>query len=167
MNASLYELSLEYEYLMSIADDPDLDPQVFEDTLEALSGEIEDKADGYAKVIAGLTSISNGLKSEEDRLAARRRTIERNIERMKKNLTGAMIMTGKTKFKTDLFSFNVQKNPPKVVIDDPSRIYPEYLVELEPKVDTMAIRNALKSEDEAPLWVGIAHLEQTEGVRIR
>lgn len=164
---SLYRLSLEYEYLMSIADDPDMDPQVFEDTMEGLSGEIEDKADSYAKVIANLTALSNGLKSEADRLTARRRAIDNNIDRMKANLKAAMLLTGKTKFKTELFSFGIQKNPPKVVIDDPSRIYPEYLIEQDPKVDTMAIRNALKDDAEAPLWEGIAHLEQTEGVRIR
>lgn len=163
---TLYDLTQEYAYLMSIADDPDLDPQVFEDTLEGLSGEIEDKADGYAKVISGLTSQMNGLKWEIDRLTARRRAIENNIARMKENLKMAMISTGKTQFKTTAFSFNIQKNPPSVVVDAPqlADIPFEYLVLQEPKIDKVKLKDDLKAGKDLE---GIAHLEQTEGVRIR
>lgn len=164
---TLYELTNEYLSLLEMAEDPDCDPEIFEDTMEGLDGEIEDKADGYAKVIAELSSQTVPLKNEIDRLTARKRAIENNIARMKDHLKRTMIATGKTKFKTDLFSFGIQKNPPKVVIDDPSRIYQEYLIEQEPKVDTMAIKNALKNADEAPLWEGIAHLEQDASLRIR
>lgn len=164
---TLYELTAEYQQLLDLAEDPDIPEEALADSLEALGMDIEDKADGYAKVIAQLNADASALKAEIDRLTARKRTIERNVDRMKDSLKTAMILTGKTKFKTDLFSFGIQKNPPKVVIDDPSRIYPEYLIEQDPKVDTMAIRNALKDDAEAPLWEGIAHLEQTEGVRIR
>jgi len=164
---TLYELTAEYQQLLELAEDPDIPEEALADSLEALGMDIEDKADGYAKVIAQLNADATALKAEIDRLTARKRTIERNVDRMKESLKTTMILTGKTKFKTELFSFGIQKNPPKVVIDDPSRIYPEYLIEQDPKVDTMAIRNALKDDAESPLWEGIAHLEQTEGVRIR
>lgn len=164
---TLYELTAEYYSLLLYAEDPETDPQTFADTLEGLGGEIEDKADGYAKVIAELNSEATKLKAEIDRLTARKRAIEQNVTRMKDSLKQAMLMTGKTKFKTDLFSFNIQKNPPRVVIDDPTHIPEAYLILQEPKVDTIGIKNALKSADEAPLWEGIAHLEQDEGVRIR
>lgn len=149
---TLYELTAEYQQLLELAEDPDIPEEILADSLEALGMDIEDKADGYAKVIAQLNADASALKAEIDRLTARKRTIERNVDRMKESLKTAMILTGKTKFKTELFSFGIQKNPPKVVIDDPSRIYPEYLIEQDPKVDTMAIRNALKDDTEAPLW---------------
>lgn len=164
---TLYELTAEYLEVLLLAEDPDISEEVIADTLEDIGFNIEDKADGYAMVIAQLNADVTALKAEENRIATRRRTIENNIDRMKRYLTGAMVATGKTKFKTDLFSFNVQKNPPKVVIDDPSRIYDGFLIPQEPKIDTVAIRNELKDPDAAAVWEGIAHLEQTEGVRIR
>lgn len=153
--------------LLALMEDPDTDPQIIEDSLEAISGEIEVKADGYARVMAELEARKAAVKAEKDRLAALESSLGKNIDRMKESLKTSMIATGKTKFKTDLFSFSVQKNPPKVVIDDPSRIPEAYLIPQDPKIDTAAIKNALKDADEAPLWEGIARLEQGESLRIR
>ena len=164
---TLYELTNEYLQLLDMAEDPDVDPVVLFDTMDGIGGEIEMKADGYAKVIRQLEADIEGLKAEENRISRRRKIMENNIKFMKNRLTDAMIATGKTKFKTELFSFNIQKTPPRVVIDDPTHIPEAYLILQEPKVDTIGIKNALKSADEAPLWEGIAHLEQDEGVRIR
>ena len=164
---TLYELQEQYQTLLALGEDPDTDPEVFADTMEAIEGEIEDKADGYAIVMTELKGKRALLKAEIDRLTARMKACDTSIDRMNENLKNAMISTGKTKFKTDRFSFNIQKNPPKVVIDDPSRIPEAYLIPQEPKIDTAAIKNALKDADEAPLWEGIGHLEQGESLRIR
>ena len=88
--------------------------------------------------------------------------IENNIKNLKQALETAMRATGKTKFKTDLFSFNIQKNPPKLVIDKPEEIPEEYLIPQEPKINSKAIKDMLK-EKELPF----AHLEQSESLRIR
>ena len=165
--STLYELTGQMQALLALMEDPDTDPQIIEDSLEAVSGEIEAKADGYARVMAELEARKAAVKAEKDRLAALESSLGKNIDRMNESLKMSMIATGKTKFKTDLFSFSVQKNPPKVVIDDPSRIPEAYLIPQEPKIDTAAIKNALKDADEAPLWDGIARLEQGESLRIR
>ena len=165
--STLYQLTGQYQFLLSLMEDPDTDPQIVEDSLEAISGEIEAKADGYAMVRAELMNQSAFLKAEIDRLTARKRVIDKNTERLTENLQNSMISTGKIKFKTPLFSFSIAKNPPKVVIDDPRRIPEAYLIPQEPKIDTAAIKNALKDADEAPLWEGIARLEQGESLRIR
>ena len=109
--ASLYELTDEYLTVLEMAEDPDVDPEVFSDTLDAVGGEIEVKADGYARVMKTLESQVAGLKAEEARLGARRKVLEGNIDRMKRSLQQAMEITGKTKFRTELFSFGIQKNP--------------------------------------------------------
>lgn len=44
-----------------------------------------------------------------------------------------MQLTGKTKFKTELFSFGIQKNPPAVVIDNEEDIPKEYYIPQDPK----------------------------------
>ena len=89
--------------------------------------------------------------------------MENNLRRMKENLEDAMLVTGKTKFKTDLFSFAIQKNPKSVMIDDISRIPKEYLIEQEPKVD----KAKLKADLTAGITLEGAHLEQSESLRIK
>ena len=44
--ATLYELTDEYRMLLEMAEDPDIDLVTLNDTLEGLTGEIEDKAEG-------------------------------------------------------------------------------------------------------------------------
>lgn len=162
---TLYELTEQYLQLLAFAEDPDVDPQVISDTLEGLDGDIEEKADGYAKVIRQLEADEAALKAEIDRLTARKRTIGNSIDRMKEHLKQAMILCEKPKFKTELFSFGIQKNPPKVVVDHPEEVPAGWLIQQEPKIDTAAIKEALQSNDE--LACQIAHLEQGESLRIR
>lgn len=161
--ATLYELTADYQNILDMAEDPEIDSEVIADTLESLDYEIEEKADGYAKVIRQLMADSEGYKTEISRLTARKQTIDNNIARLKKSLEAAMIATNKRKFKTNLFSFNIQKNPASVVIDSTIYIPDEYLIEQEPKIDKERIKEDLKNGVE----VEGAHLEQTESIRIR
>lgn len=162
-NATLYDLTGAWLDLYDMADDPDVDAEVWFDTIEGLEGEIEDKADGYAKVITQLTADSLAIKDEEDRLYNRRKTIENRIRNMKDRLQQMMELTGKTKFKTPLFSFNIQNNPASVVIDDESKVPKRFWIQQEPKLDKQAIKELLKDG----ITCDYAHLMQTQGLRIR
>lgn len=159
---TLYELTNEYMTLLEMAEDPDVDPDAFQDTLEGLEGEIEIKADGYAKIIKQLEMQMDGCANEIKRLQSVKKAYENNIQRMKDHLEASMIATGKTKFKTDLFSFGIQKNPASLVIDDEKVIPVEYLV-IKQEANKSAIKEAIKAGEEFE-W---AHLEQTESLRIR
>ena len=161
--SSLYDLTEQFQELLSMALDPDVDEQALADTMEGIECEIEEKADGYAKVIKSLEADVEALKVEEARLAGRRKNISANIDRMKRALESSMRATGKTKFKTTFFSFGIQKNPPALKIDMPDRVPDEFLIPQEPKVDSAAIKKELK-EGVAYDW---CHLEQSESLRIR
>lgn len=160
--ASLYELTGEYKAVMAMAEDGETDPQVITDTLESIAGEIEVKADGYAKIIKMLDIQAKGIKSEEERLANMRKSLENNIARMKKSLETSMIETGNKKFKTPLFSFNIQKNPPTLVIDDFDKIPEKFLIPQPAKIDNKELKDFIKDNP-----VPFAHLEQGESLRIR
>ena len=161
--STLYKLTEAYQELLSMALDPDTDPEALADTMEAIDGEIEFKADGYAKVMKTLDADVSAIKTEIARLTERKKSIETNIDRMKRALESSMRATGKTKFKTTLFSFGIQKNPPALKIDMPDRVPDEFLIPQEPKVDSAAIKKELK-EGAAYDW---CHLEQSESLRIR
>ena len=160
---TLYEMTDNYKVVLEMAQNPDIDEQAIKDTLEAIQGDIKEKADGYAKVIKELSADTDKITAEIKRLTDRKNTIQNNIAYMKQSLTSAMTVTGNTKFRTDLFSFNIQKNPPALVVDDEKAIPQEYLIPQEPKVDKKAIIDFLKGGNDVPY----AHIEQSEGVRIR
>lgn len=164
--ANIYELTQDYLRLLEMAEDPELDPEVIADTFEGIEGELEIKAENYAKVMKNLEGDIAALKAEEERLAKKRKAIENNIKRMKGTLQEAMELTGKTKFKTELFSFGIQKNAPSVVIDaaDIRDIPEDYLKFKEPEVDKTAIKNAINA---GVNFEGLAHLEVSQSLRIR
>lgn len=164
--ASLYELTDDYLALLEMAEDPDMDEQALMDTMEGIEGEIEIKAEGYAKVIRTLEGDAAACDAESKRLRNKKQTIENNIKRMKSALQMAMEVTGKHKFKTPLFSFNIQKNTPSVVMDEQyiENIPERFLVRKDPEINRKAIKDAINAGEDLE---GLAHLEQTESLRIK
>ena len=162
----LYELSEQYQILQEMAYDPEVDEETLKDTMEGLWGENEEKADGYARIIFSMKADIEILKKEEERLRLRRKSLENRSELLKNNLEANMRYIGKTKFRTALFSFNIQKNGglQPLVIDGLIEDIPgKYLIAQEPVPDNKAIRELLK--DKQVEW---AHLEpQGESLRIR
>lgn len=164
--ATLYSLTDDYLTLLEMAEDPDIDEQALKDTMEGIEGALEIKAEGYAKVIRTLEGDAAACDAESKRLRNKKQAIERNIDRMKKALQYSMVQTGKTKFKTALFSFGIQKNPASVVMDEQyiENIPERFLIHKDPEINRAAIKSAIKAGEDVG---GIAHLEQTESLRIR
>ena len=160
---TLYELTGQYRELLDMAECGDVDPDVLRDTLEAVGGEIEDKAENYACIIKQLEADAVALKTEEDRMAARRKSIENNIKNMKQTLQNVMYATGKTKFKSNLFSFWIQKNPSSLFIADMDRVPERFMIPQPDLPDNTAIREYLKEHGDQS-W---AQLQQGESLRIR
>jgi len=167
--ASLYDLTGDYARFSELMEMEELTPEqaeMLKDALDNMVVDIEDKLENYAKIIKNFESDIEGLKAEETRLASKRKTLENNIKNMKARMTDAMIATGKTKIKGSLFSFNMQKNTPSVVIDEAyiENIPSEYLIAQEPKIDKKKLSDDLKAGKDLD---GVAHLEQTQTIRIR
>ena len=161
---TLFDIVGDYRKLLEFAMEAgEEEAQALADTMEAIEGEFEDKADNYAKVISALHATADSLDAEIKRLQSRKTAMNNNADRIKKNLEKAMIATGKEKFKTTLYSFGIQNNPASVVIDDDASIPTEYRIPQPDKIDKKAIGDFLKSGNE----VNFAHLEQSQSLRIR
>lgn len=158
--ATLYELTGQFQQLLQMIEDGEYEYQTLAGTFESIEGEIEYKADGYAKVIKEIEGNVATIKNEIDRLSNKKSVLENSIKTLKQTLEKAMIDTEKTKFKTELFSFGIQKNPARLVID--GQVPEEYLIPQEPKVDNSKIKDLLKAQE-----LDFAHLEQSESLRIR
>ena len=161
--STLYELTAEYNEVLEMMDNPDIDVQCVLDTLEGIEGEIEIKADNYAKIIKEAEGKTAMLDGEISRLTERKNAIKSRIAGMKQSLMLAMKSVNKEKFKTDLFSFSIQKNPPSVILDKPESVPEKYLTPQSPTVNKKEILAAIKDGAD----FDFAHIEQSEGVRIR
>ena len=164
--STLYELTEQYQKLLELADDPDIELDVFQDTLDGLTGEIENKANGYGAVIRELEADTDALDAEIRRLTTRKAKKKEVISRMKESLKRAMEMTDKPRIQTALFTFSIKRNPPSVVMetDDWRRVPEEFLKTSDPTIDKAKVKEALKNGE---LFPGVAHLEQTDRLDIR
>jgi phage host-nuclease inhibitor protein Gam len=141
--------------------DADADQEAIQDTLEAIDGSIEEKADNYAYIIKELDSQMDMLKKEADRLKTLVGTISNNKDRLRSNLLNAMQTTGKLKFKTDRHSFSVRNSQSVDVFNE--ELIPDEYKKIEIKVSKTDISNALKNGGE----VAGAQLIEKQSVAIR
>lgn len=161
--SNLYELNQNYEKVLNMLYDEDIDEQMVLDTLESIEGEIEDKADGYAKIIKELEAKQNARKEEAKRLTESAKVFENRVKALKQNLFNTMKSTGKTKFATDLFSFNIAKNGGKQTLTIDGNVPEEYTKTIIEN-DTDKIRADLEAGKKLPF----AHLEpRGESLRIK
>ena len=161
--SSLYELTNNYEEILNMLYQDDIDEQMILDTLESIEGNIEDKADNYAKIIKELEIKANARKEEAKRLTDSSKIFENRVKILKSNLYNTMKLTGKTKFATNLFSFNIVKNGGKQTLTIDSDV-PEEYTKTVIENDTDKIRQALEEGKE----LSFAHLEaRGESLRIK
>lgn len=160
---NLYKLTAVYQRLQNqIEQGEDV-----EGILAVIGDELEAKADGYARVIRNMEAQASAFKEEEKRIAENRKRLENGIERLKQNLFNSMKATGKEKFKTELFSFSIQKNSGKipVIVDvkDTSEL-PDELVKIIETPDLDAIRKYIEETGD----LTYAHFgERGESLRIK
>ena len=161
--ASMYELTADYMTVLAMASDGETPPDVIANTLDAIGEEIEIKAENSAIVMQEIKAEADKIDAEIKRLTARKKALETNADAIKDRIYNAMKTTNKKKFKTTLFSFSIGNNPPKLVIDDETKIPKKYLIPQPAKIDNAA----LKSDLNAGKKCRYAHLEQGESLKIK
>lgn len=147
--SSLFNLTADYEHVLQMLYSEDCDEQTVIDTLDSIEGAIEEKADGYAMIMRELEADASKLKEEETRLRNRRTVLENRKERLKTNLYESMKMLGKTKFKTTLFSFGIQKNGGKrgLILNCSVDKLPPELQKVTIEANNEALREYLKEHN--------------------
>ena len=159
----LYELTENYLNLQELLENDEIPKEMVIDALDNVGEELEAKAENIAKLIKTLEVDITGYKAEETRLALKRKSLENRVKSLKEYLDNAMKVTGKTKFKGQLFSFSIQKNPPSVNVVDEKLIPEEYFIPQEPALDKKRLLTDIKNGAEIPG----AEIKQTESLRIR
>ena len=160
MKVTLYDLTDSYINIKDL-----LDEETNEDLvkiLDEIDEEIEIKADNIAKLIKEFEGEANTLDEEIKRLQAKKATKVNSIRNLKLYLENQMIKVGKTKFKTTLFSFGIQKNVPSLKIENEDNI-PEDFIKIMTSIDKRELLKAMKEG----LEVEGVEITQSESLRIR
>lgn len=161
----LYELTGEYIQLMQMLEDASAEDEAeIMAAMEAVTDDIEDKADAYARIMKNLLADVDALDVEEKRLKARRTALENRVDRLKSAIQNAMELTGAKKLKTSIGNWSIQKNPLSVSAVDVEKVPARFLIEQPPKVDRRAILEEFKQTGE--LFDGVT-ITQGESVRFR
>ncbi len=157
----LYELTGQYLELMEMAEE--LEPEVFQDTLEMITEDINAKSENIAMLLRNIESDTEAIKTEEKRLADRRKHLETQAKNAKQYLQDKLEEAGIDKVPSTLFKIQFQNNPPSVQIADESKVPSNFMIAQEPRVDKKALKEALKNGDEIE---GVS-LVQQRGLRIK
>ena len=164
--ASLYELTAGLQALWDLMEEGTLEEEMLLDAFKNQEEEISIKLEGYCKFIKQMESDINGIDTEIKRLQNRKAVLKNTIKKSKNVMQMAMEAAGEKKVKGDLFTVAIQANPPAVVMDEQylENIPDKYLIPQEPKLDRKKIAEDIKAGEDLN---GIAHLEQTESLRIK
>ena len=111
--STLYQITNEYLELLDLADEDD---QAFLDTLESITGELQDKAESYAVVISEINAGIEKFNTEIERLTARRDCMKRAVHGMKERIKEAMQAMDMAEIQTEHYKFKIQTNGGKLPI---------------------------------------------------
>lgn len=165
-NLALYEISNQYLADLNKLNDLDLDEQTFLDTLEGLSGELEQKAINVAMYIKNLEVSADAIKQAEKSMADRRKAIEAKNEKIRKYLLENMLKTGVTKIECPQFVLSVRKSPASVDVLMQDQIPDEYWDIPEPLPATLNKRR-LAEDLKAGVVIEGARLTQGNTLQIK
>ena len=143
--ATLYDITGRLFELLAIADDEDIEPEVFKDTLEGIEGEYDDKIESYCKAIKNLEAEVKAISDEKKRLDSKRKRLESNIDRMKDTVLGSLRLMNKTSAGGKVLRASIRKNGgvlPLIVEAAPDDL-PFEFQRVTVEADNEAIREAL------------------------
>lgn len=161
---TLYQLSGQWrEAYETLSQDAELDAQTFADTMEALTGDVQEKAKNVAAFVGNLEASVSAMKEAEKRMAQRRKSAENRLKWLYGYLLENMQRCDITRIEAPEYVIRRQLNPPSVRIGSAEALPPKYLRVPPPEPDKAAIKDALKAGEDVPG----AYLERGERVVIR
>ena len=173
---TMYALAAEYRSLLDAADET---PEALDVAVQQLTGELADKAEAVAKVIAMLEGEAKAFGDEAARLTGHAKSRERRAAWLRNYLKRCLEAAGARQIKGPLFTIAIQDNPPRVeanelevdasfkraYLDLPLSDVPEALLGIaHVSVDLAAIKEYQKRTGEMPAGT---RLQQGTHLRIR
>lgn len=165
-NLTLYAIADNFLADIRKMEEADLDDQTFSDTLEAISGDLEEKAKAVAMFARNLEASAEAIKQAEKQMADRRKALENKADKVRQYLLDNMLKTGISKIDCPYFSLSIRKNPPAVEIIQQDMIPMEYF-DIPPMPAPQLNKNRLKDDLKNGVIVDGAKLTQGHSLQIK
>lgn len=147
---NLYQLA---DCMKSVQDELEngASPDDVEAALESIEADIKTKCVQVAYVIRNLSADVEALKTEEARLANRRKEAENHIERLKQYLCDGMKQNGINKAGDGIINVTLGRPKPALTIESEDDIPDHYRkIKTSSSIDRMALLDDLKAGKEIP-----------------
>ena len=162
---NLFNLTAEYQAAAERLADLDLPPEVIADTLDSMSGDIEDKWKNTIFVVKNIRAMAEARKEAAKAMLETAASELKRCEYLQDRVLQSMILVGRDKCDCTYFKLSVRDNQHSVVIDSESEI-PRMYKRVVPETtapDKVLIKEALL----AGLSVPGVHLMRTKSLSVR
>ena len=165
----LYEIANDYLALMQAIENDEIPEEAISDTLEAVKGELEVKADNIGCLLKNIEADINAIKAEEERLAERRKTKAKAYDRLKQYLSDALLGVGIDKVETARNVISFRKSESVEVNED---VFTKWALEnredlITVTMNTKANKTAIKKELKGGTEIPGAMLIQNKNIQIK
>jgi hypothetical protein len=133
-------------------------------SLVDIHGNIEEKAEAYARVIRNVSAEAQAFRDEAKRLTKKAVAGENLVERLKQAVLDNMKVTGQKKIPTSIGAWSTQLNPMSCDVTDPDKVPERFHVKQPDKIDKAAMIREHKATGE--IFDG-AKFTQELGIRFR
>lgn len=163
MNITLYQCAADVQAVLDAYFDDETERQ---DTIEAVIGQFEAKAQSVAAYCLNMAATGDMLEAHIKAMQAKLKTCRAREGRLKDYLAANMKAAGIRSIQADDGSFAAKfaKNPPRVEIWDEKQIPQDYL---RTKTTTEPDKTAIKAAIQAGCEIPGAKLEQSESLRLK
>jgi len=146
-NATLFDLTGEVKEMYELFTE-DVDPDIVNDTLEAIMGEIDKKAESYLFVIERLDMERQKAEEIEKRYSDIKKARKNAIDRLKKRLAVAMVQIGKDELPAGNMTIKLKNNGGVQPLKVDKELVPDNYRKVVLEVDNDKIRKALEAGEE-------------------
>lgn len=155
---TLYEMGQQYIDFCNSVENGEIPEEAIPDTLEALKGEFELKADNLAVFVKSLEYDASNLEQEAKTLLERAKSKKGKAQSLRQYLFLQMQDAGLDRIDTSRNLLSIRKNPPKVTVEREKEFIQwaqqngrnDLLKFAEPSVNKKEIANQLKLGNELP-----------------
>ncbi len=149
MSTSLFSLTEQYRSLQALAEsETDIPDEVIADTLEALGGELELKAQNIARFALNQDAMAEAIENAADAMKQRAQRLRKRTAHLRQYLLSNMQAAGLQRIEAPEVVLAIKNNPESVVIFAEDELPEQFMVQPEPppkRPDKTAIKSAIKA----------------------
>jgi hypothetical protein len=149
---TLYKLTDQYRSLLAL-DPEEVPEEAIRDTLEALTGDIQEKLTNVAAYCRNLEAAADAIDDAAKQMRERASRVRKRAESIRAYLLHNMQACEISKIESPYFTLAVRKNPPSVVVFDLNQIPADFMRQKPPpppEPDKTAIKQALQAGGDVP-----------------